>query len=103
MPGPVFWVLAPLLNDRPLVWANPTVEFPCTPGLAARGRATSAVFAVGVTWICQSTATVRTARSVMVACERVRNDPRQASSATAMASPGWADERRGGLGPRRPG
>lgn len=80
-----------------VMWANPTVALPCTPGLVCTRCVVAAVSAPGASWICQSTATLRIARSVMVIWEVARKAPRVAISATATATPVAAPT----SGPRR--
>jgi len=98
----VDWVLPPVLAVSPVVWAKSTVAVDRTPGPAFAIWLMVVGSVPGVTWTCQSTATPRTARSVMVALEWARNDPSEASSATATATPTAAAPRRAGRRRRRP-
>ena len=48
MPGPVFWVLEPVVADSPLMWANPTGAMACYTGVCRAGVVTVAASAPGV-------------------------------------------------------
>ena len=100
-PGPVVWVLPPVVAVSPAVCANADGGGRLNSGTARTSWPICVGFASAATWTCQSTATARTARSVIVARECARNEPSEASNATAIAIPHAAADKTRRTSPER--